>query len=331
DEPKAFSQEHVDDCDLCILLVAFRRGHVPDGETKSITQMEYEYAVKNSVDVLLFLLDDEAPWYAQFDDREKDPGILEWRADLREHHGFGLFGLEPKTVPIAPALTRWLAKKKDVEGPDISYWLGRPPSLEGSFVGREKEMKALASDFSNHRAAVVSGGAGTGKSRLAAEYAHECGLNGFWTDAGGTVAQTLAPLALALDVEVEGRSDDEIAAQVRKVLAGLAAESLWVVDNLADLGLVTELLGAAGPVQLLITTRDARRQLLSPQVAFLPLATLAPGPAVDLLCSRSDCDPKDAALPEIAEAVGRLPVSVGVAEALQGAGEEWPQAPLGED
>ncbi len=52
DEPKVFSQERVDGCDICILLVARRRGHVPDGGTKSITQMEYEYAVKNDIDVL---------------------------------------------------------------------------------------------------------------------------------------------------------------------------------------------------------------------------------------------------------------------------------------
>ena len=165
DEPKAFSQERVDDCDLCILLVAFRRGHVPDGEAKSITQMEYEHAVTNGIDVLPFLLGEKAPWSRDFDELEKDPSLQEWRAELKEHRGVGFFALGPESVQIAPALTRWLHKRKETEGPAISYWLSRPPSLEGSFVGRSDDMDRLVRDFSDRRVVVVSGGAGTGKSR----------------------------------------------------------------------------------------------------------------------------------------------------------------------
>ena len=32
-QPKIFSQDRVDGCDLCVLLVAFRRGHVPAEES----------------------------------------------------------------------------------------------------------------------------------------------------------------------------------------------------------------------------------------------------------------------------------------------------------
>jgi hypothetical protein len=38
DEPKMLSQERVKDCQLCVLLVGFRRGHVPEGGSRSITQ-----------------------------------------------------------------------------------------------------------------------------------------------------------------------------------------------------------------------------------------------------------------------------------------------------
>src|SRR5262249_29971214 len=34
----------LDGCDVCILLVAYRRGHIPEGETPSITQLEYAIA-----------------------------------------------------------------------------------------------------------------------------------------------------------------------------------------------------------------------------------------------------------------------------------------------
>jgi uncharacterized protein DUF4062 len=36
-EPKVFSQERLKDCDLCVLLVAYRRGHDAEGEVHSIT------------------------------------------------------------------------------------------------------------------------------------------------------------------------------------------------------------------------------------------------------------------------------------------------------
>ncbi|MBX3326626.1 MAG: DUF4062 domain-containing protein, partial [Nitrospira sp.] len=55
DEPKQISQDRLTDCDVCVLLVAFRRGFVPDGETRSITQLEYDAAVKQGIDILPFL------------------------------------------------------------------------------------------------------------------------------------------------------------------------------------------------------------------------------------------------------------------------------------
>ena len=37
EEPERFSQDRLQGCDLCVLLIAFRRGYVPYGETRSIT------------------------------------------------------------------------------------------------------------------------------------------------------------------------------------------------------------------------------------------------------------------------------------------------------
>lgn len=73
DEPKKFSQKRVEGCHLCILLVGFRRGHVPEGEKLSITQLEYQAAVKLGTDVLVFMPKEDAPWPRQFDALDKDP------------------------------------------------------------------------------------------------------------------------------------------------------------------------------------------------------------------------------------------------------------------
>lgn len=60
-EPKLFSQAGVQDCDLLILLVALRRGHVPVGETLSITQLEYQAAVALDIDVSFSCLTNRPP------------------------------------------------------------------------------------------------------------------------------------------------------------------------------------------------------------------------------------------------------------------------------
>ena len=54
--PKVFSPERVRDHNLCVLLVAFRRGHIPEGELQSITRLEYRAAVAAGLDMLVFLL-----------------------------------------------------------------------------------------------------------------------------------------------------------------------------------------------------------------------------------------------------------------------------------
>lgn len=112
-EPQVFSQQRIEGCDLCVLLVAFRRGCVPSGETLSITQMEYERARELGLEILPFLLDDDAPWPRRFDDMEKDPALVAWRNELRRRHGVGTFGLDPKSVPLHPALARWLQKLRN--------------------------------------------------------------------------------------------------------------------------------------------------------------------------------------------------------------------------
>src|SRR4051812_27281939 len=60
DEPKKFSAERLDGCNFCVLLLARRRGYIPDGEMESITQLEYRAARKNGLEILVFLLADDS-------------------------------------------------------------------------------------------------------------------------------------------------------------------------------------------------------------------------------------------------------------------------------
>lgn len=119
-EPVEFCPERVRDCGLCVLLVGFRRGWVPDpgGADRSITQMEYEEARRLNIPVLPFLLaDDVSDWPAQFDDRETDPDLPAWRDRLRPRAGAERFHFrtDPVTLDVGPAVGLWRAEQENRE------------------------------------------------------------------------------------------------------------------------------------------------------------------------------------------------------------------------
>jgi internalin A len=128
DEPKEFSTRRLEGCHLCVLLVARRRGHVPQGESRSITQMEYDEANRRGIDVLTYLLDDgvpedEWPW-------EEPAEMRRWRGHLLEHRGVESFQPAPASIEIAPALTRWVSQ----QGPKVALrlYLGAVQKEHGS-------------------------------------------------------------------------------------------------------------------------------------------------------------------------------------------------------
>jgi internalin A len=113
DEPKRLSVERMRDCDLCILLVGARRGHIPENEILSITQMEVHEAVKRGIDVLAFLYDGESPWLPAHYELNSDEELKRWRAELKEHQCAGSFTCDPATLdsPVRDAISRWLQRQ----------------------------------------------------------------------------------------------------------------------------------------------------------------------------------------------------------------------------
>jgi hypothetical protein len=87
------------------------------------------------------MLKEDSPWLRKFDELEKDPGIAEWRAELGESKGVSFFGLEPSSIEVAPALTRWLRKEQQGVA-DVSQ--SQPPVLVDVGVERNDEPPAHA-------------------------------------------------------------------------------------------------------------------------------------------------------------------------------------------
>ena len=109
DEPKKFSIERVGDCDICVLLVARKRGFIPAGGKLSITQLEYQCARDHELKILPFLLDDDALWHRKFDELDSDPELIIWRKRICDSHGVGFFNHEPKSIDVTPAVARLIS------------------------------------------------------------------------------------------------------------------------------------------------------------------------------------------------------------------------------
>ena len=184
EEPKRFSQDRLHGCDLCVLLVAFRRGSVPEGDTRSITQLEYDAAMKLGVDVVPFMLVEDSPWPRKFDELDKDPGVRTWREQLKQRHGVESFGLEPRSIDLTGTLGRWLTQHKSAQAEPqnherIAWPDGKSPypgllwfdeDYAPLFFGRDREVDDLVGKMSEPegRVLLVSGASGSGKSSLVA-------------------------------------------------------------------------------------------------------------------------------------------------------------------
>lgn len=191
-----------------------------------------------------------------------------------------------------------------------SRWTGRPASIGEGLKGRSAQLDETSAALSRSRLTVLSGQAGAGKSRLAAEHTHQTSARGFWTQASADADGTLAALAEPLGLETDSLKREQIPGAVSAQLRKMTVDIVWVVDNLPDLDQLGALRNASQPVRLLITTRDLRENLVLRNEAFISLGMLDPEDAVALLCSRSKTDPHDPDLQEIAATVGRLPYAL---------------------
>lgn len=205
-------------------------------------------------------------------------------------------------VPVAPP-------PAPVSG-EPTLWLGRPATMGDSFVGRDDDLVKLKQLLGEHQGTVLCGGPGTGKSRLAAQFTHGRGGRGFWANGAATAERTLGGLAQAFAIDVEGKDDAGIAAEVRQCLAAEPPEALVVFDNVPDLAQTNDLLNAAGGMRVLITSRDVREKIVPGHVGRHLVEVLDLAGAIALLESQAPGCAGDEALPSIAEEVGRLPLAL---------------------
>jgi len=132
-EPTEFCPERVEECNAFVLLVAYRYGNIPEGEKISITDLEYEHALKKKIPVRIYLTDNEFPWQPKFIDKNRE-SIDGFRTLLSKRHTRSFF-----TTPAS----LYEKLKSDIEKFPVPPYIAHPYALQENFTGREQESKML--------------------------------------------------------------------------------------------------------------------------------------------------------------------------------------------
>jgi hypothetical protein len=204
---------------------------------------------------------------------------------------------------------------------------GRPillPPRPAELAGREDQLAVLRDrltgpDGSWPRIAVLHGLAGTGKTSLAAEYAHrhKASFGIIWQLAAEertTLETGFARLGALLGAAGRALDPRDPVASVHAVLADSALPWLLIFDNAPDPASVRDFLPGAGQGQILITSQHG----LWPAGQGIEVRALDVALAADFLASETG-DPDRAAARDLASELGGLPLALAHAAAYTAA------------
>jgi tetratricopeptide (TPR) repeat protein len=100
----SFAEKDLDGCELYVLLLAFRRGPMVEGENESVTQVSLRRAGKRGIKTIVFVLDEDSPWPPRLIESRRDPAIETWRRQIQETLRPRTFGSEPASLDLRPLL-----------------------------------------------------------------------------------------------------------------------------------------------------------------------------------------------------------------------------------
>src|SRR5262245_13099635 len=147
------SREYVDQADFYLGIFAFRYGFIPEGQDKSITELEYDRAVERKIPVFIFIAHDEHPGSFRDVERGAVASKLEsLKERLRKAHVVRVFrSAEELRTEIISALSayrqddatklHYIAEIPPPPDPWVAHWY----SLLGGrrLVGRREELNRL--------------------------------------------------------------------------------------------------------------------------------------------------------------------------------------------
>ncbi|NIM12217.1 MAG: DUF4062 domain-containing protein [Candidatus Aminicenantes bacterium] len=168
-EPTEVCKEKIEECDIFVGIYAHRYGFVPKGQTKSITEQEYELAKKSGKDCLCFIVDKDHSWKPAFIEFEKRKELEVFLKDVREQNIVSTFtSTSDFEIKLSTSLGKLMAKqkaekerKKEKPIPEICIpfaptpFIAHPYPLPEHFTGRAAEMAELSNWFYNEKKPVL--------------------------------------------------------------------------------------------------------------------------------------------------------------------------------
>ncbi|MGE0554606.1 MAG: tetratricopeptide repeat protein [Gemmatimonadales bacterium] len=325
------SLEMVDGADVYLGIFAFRYGYVPDGHEVSITELELDRAIARRIPILIFLAHDDHLFTREM--IEADAVAQEKLGRLKERASRGRSiamyrSVEDLGAKAFQALAEWrLGAEARIQGDGAAARTGPasppvPHELEPAptdFVGREHEVESLiAAVGDRHRAVLVHGMAGVGKTCLASaagnRIADRYPDGQIVIDMRGADEQPRDPvdaITRVLDLLVAHRHSEgqDLESLRKEYLSALFGKRvLLLLDNAASAEQVEPLVPPAGSL-LLVTSRRAFH--VPGGGARLELSTLTDTAAVEFITAVVP-----AAAPVaggVARLCGRLPLALRLA------------------
>ena len=163
DDPIEYSLSLVEDAEIYIGIFALRYGYVPEDDRRnpdglSITELEYRYAMKRGIPVLIFIMHEDHPVKAGFieTDPQKMANLNRLKQELQAHHVVGFFkSADDLSNQVFQALQshkmqHYIAKMEGQsshgnghDGGGLKPYFAHAYIQPHNFVGRRAELSAL--------------------------------------------------------------------------------------------------------------------------------------------------------------------------------------------
>jgi len=132
--PLARCLDDVAACDVYVGICAWRYGFVPSGETRSITECEYEQAGRSTKPRLLFLLAEEAAWPMDRADLDR-ARVTAWRERLELRHVVAYFATAGELArKVTAALAETVRTAAPARIPELLPYLSDRSSQEEAIL-----------------------------------------------------------------------------------------------------------------------------------------------------------------------------------------------------
>jgi tetratricopeptide (TPR) repeat protein len=178
-EPTKACEKEINECDVFVGIYAHRYGFIPGGETKSITQLEYELAKKLNKDCLCFVVKEDYRWNPKFFERKKYDELVTFLDKVKKENVVSFFeSTKDFESKFATSLAKLREEKQSAPGACIPIaptpFIAHPYPLMQHFTGRDAEQAMLSNWLFNEEKPVLVMEAigGMGKSALTWVWLH---------------------------------------------------------------------------------------------------------------------------------------------------------------